>query len=123
MTMPRITSAEYESAGTIRCAHVWDHFATHVELSHTRAHDPDEHLVLCEECARLAGLLPCQDCLNEQFAVHAGPTLSLLKPIYAPAELINGKCRKHCESCLQGWAEVNGDTKTSGAEMAPISRF
>lgn len=43
----RIISADNESAGTIRCAHVWDHHATHIELSNTHDHDPSNHIVVC----------------------------------------------------------------------------
>lgn len=92
----RIISAEYELAGTIRCAHVLDHIATHIELSHTHEHDPDEHIVVCSECARLAGLLPCEGCVDEvTIAVKAGHTQGTLVPIYAPQELAENRCGRH----------------------------
>lgn len=40
----------------LRCEHCWDHLATHLELSPNGIHNSDEHLVVCEECAYLAGL-------------------------------------------------------------------
>lgn len=92
----RIISAEYELAGTIRCAHVWDHIATHIELSHAHEHDPDEHIVVCAECARLAGLLPCESCADVRaIPVEAGSTQGALIPIYAPRELAEGRCGLH----------------------------
>lgn len=91
-------SAEYEFSGTIRCAHDWDHIATHIELSHTHEHEPDEHIVVCGECARLAGLLACESCAGETtIPVEAGRTRGALIPIYAPRELAEGRCRWHLE--------------------------
>lgn len=40
----------------LRCEHCWDHLATHIELSPDGIHDATEHLVVCGECAHLAGL-------------------------------------------------------------------
>lgn len=40
----------------LRCEHCWDHLATHIELSPDGIHDSTEHLVVCGECAYLAGL-------------------------------------------------------------------
>jgi len=94
----RIISAEHESAGTIRCAHVWDHIATHIELSRTLAHDPDEHLVVCAECARLAGLLACDSCVGDKpIPVKAGRTHGALTSIYSPQALLEGQCGWHIQ--------------------------
>jgi len=97
----RIISAEYESAGTIRCAHSWDHYATHVELSHTHDHDPTEHIVVCAECARLAGLVRCNACIDEKLLVRAGAASCDMTPVYAPSELVDGLCAKHVALRLQ----------------------
>ncbi len=112
MTIPRIISAENEQAGTIRCAHVWDHTATHIELSHAHDHDPDEHLVLCGDCARLAGLLPCDDCKGETIIVQAGSTLGSLSPIYAPEELVKGRCSQHSELHSHESSKAASETTT-----------
>ncbi|MFV3307021.1 hypothetical protein ACNFBT_17275 [Pseudomonas sp. NY15181] len=97
----RIISAEHESAGTIRCAHCWDLRATHIEVSHTHDHTPDEHLIVCAECARLAGLLTCSGCVDEKLWVHSGAAFGELTPVYAPSELIDNCCAKHARLCLQ----------------------
>lgn len=97
----RITSAEYESAATIRCAHSWDHHATHIEVSHTHDHDPIEHIVVCAECARLAGLVLCCACVDEALLVHAGAASCEMTPVYAPNELVDGRCAKHIALRLQ----------------------
>lgn len=97
----RITSAEYESAGTIRCAHSWDHYATHVEVSHTHDPDPTEHIVVCVDCARLAGLLQCNACFDDKLMVRAGPASCYMTPVYAPNELVDGCCAKHVSLRLQ----------------------
>lgn len=92
----RIISAEYKSAGTIRCAHVWDHIATHIELSRIQNHDPDEHIVACRECAKLAGLLECKNSACEKtILVEAGCTQGELIPIYSPQPLAEGWCNRH----------------------------
>lgn len=97
----RIISAEYESAGTIRCAHCWDHYATHVEVSHTHDHDPTEHIVVCAGCARLAGLVRCNACIDEKLLVRAGAASCDMTPVYAPSELVDGLCAKHVALRLQ----------------------
>jgi len=97
----RIISTEHESAGTIRCAHCWDLRATHIEVSHTHDHTPDEHLVVCAECARLAGLLTCSDCVDEKIWVHCGAASGELTPVYAPSELIDNCCAMHARLRLQ----------------------
>jgi hypothetical protein len=95
----RIISAEYESAGTIRCAHVWDHIATHIEMSHILEHDPDEHIVVCSECAKLAGLLACENSACEKtILVEAGRTQGELIPMYSPQALVEGCCSRHTET-------------------------
>lgn len=89
-------SAENASVGTIRCEHCWDNEATHIELSHANQHDPSEHVVGCEECARLAGLKPCEVCAGEaKVAVQAGNVCATLIPVYAPGELTNSRCGRH----------------------------
>jgi len=89
-------SPEYVSAETIRCAHVWDHIATRIELTKTHKHDSDEHIVVCDECARLAGLLECDICVKEvRYRVVSGNTNAVMAPIYAPSELKGGRCNHH----------------------------
>lgn len=97
----RITSAEYESAGTIRCAHCWDLRAAYMEVSHTHDHNPDEHLVVCTDCARLAGLLTCSGCAEERLLVRSGATFCEMEPVYAPDALFCGSCVKHAGLLLQ----------------------
>ncbi len=97
----RIISADNESAGTIRCAHVWDHHATHIELSNTHDHDPSNHIVVCAECAFLAGLLPCKACTVDKILVRSGAATTKMTPVYAPSELMEGFCAKHARHRLQ----------------------
>lgn len=97
----RITSAEYESAGTIRCAHCWDNLAMFVEVSHTHDHAPNEHIVVCAECARLAGLMTCKSCAEEKLSIRAGKAFCDMARLYAPTELIGGRCAKHVVLRLQ----------------------
>ena len=52
--------------GTIRCEHCFDLEASVIEMSHAHEHDSTEHLVLCHECSRLAGLLLCDGCPPEE---------------------------------------------------------
>ena len=92
-------SPEYESAETIRCAHVWDHIATRIELTKTHEHDSGEHIVVCDECARLAGLLECDVCEKEvHYRVVSGRAEAVMTPIYAPTELKRKRCRRHTTS-------------------------
>lgn len=111
----RITSAEHESAGTVRCAHCWDLRATHIEVSHTHGHTPDEHLIVCAECARLAGLMTCIGCVDdgEKYLVRSGSTFSEMAPVFAPNELADGCCANHARLRLQPVV----------AEVAPLLQF
>ena len=112
----RITSAEYESAGTIRCAHCWDHHATHIEVSHTHDHDPIEHIVVCAECAHLAGLVLCNACADEAVLVRSGAASCEMTPVYAPNELVDGRCAKHIAPRLQHalTSDVSSPTARAG---------
>ncbi|MGY4661147.1 hypothetical protein ACVWZ9_001941 [Pseudomonas chlororaphis] len=87
-----VIAPEHASDKTIRCAHCWDHAATHIELSSTGKHYPDEHLVLCGDCAYLAGLKPCSGCTHgPKVEVNTGMFFGKLIPIYAPNNLGDGK--------------------------------
>lgn len=59
MSKPIVSSAHL-CGNELRCEHCWDHLATHLELSPEGTHDGAEHLVLCRECAYLAGLEPLE---------------------------------------------------------------
>lgn len=83
-----VIDPEHASGKTIRCGHCWDCDATHIELSHTGEHDPNEHLVLCYHCAYLAGLKLCPRCnIDSTVTVVAHHLVVELIPIHAPWEL------------------------------------
>ncbi|UII71402.1 hypothetical protein LVW35_27875 [Pseudomonas sp. HN11] len=94
---------EHASDKAIRCAHCWDHEATHIELTSTGEHDPDEHLVLCSKCAYLAGLMSCAGCeTGRKVTVMSFHLFGDLIPIYAPGELDEGgHCAWHIGSSIQ----------------------
>ncbi len=92
MTVYCITSDRVFS-GQIRCDHCWDLRATHIELSSSLTHDPDEHLVLCMVCAYLAGLWSCEHL--KPVPVSAPGTRDLLTPAFNPARL-QKQPRSHC---------------------------
>lgn len=96
-------SVELVLAGKIRCAHCWDRNATHIELSATRMHLPEEHLVLCKECAYLAGLKNCQKCDTEPKVLVSTDGNSVeLVPVYAPEILFGDDvCAVHLVRNLQ----------------------
>lgn len=85
---------EFASDNTIRCAHCWDHDATHIELTHTGEHDPVEHVVVCRSCGHLAGLKACPGCnIGPKVTVVCRHLFGDLIPLYAPEELDEGG---HC---------------------------
>lgn len=96
-----IISADNKSADAIRCAHVWDHEATCIELSRNHYHDPHSHIVVCAECSYLAGLLPCKGCTDQRILVRSGTVTVKMTPVFAPGELTDGFCSKHARDRLQ----------------------
>lgn len=92
----RTISAGLLHGGTIRCEHCFDLEASVIEISHAHEHDSTEQLVLCSECSRLAGLLCCEGCNPEGLVkVIAGGVEGKLKPLFAPADLQDGRCIQH----------------------------
>jgi hypothetical protein len=82
--MPNFSiTADFNSAGAIRCAHCWDHNATCIELSRNHEHDPDEHVVVCAHCAYLAGLKQYKG--GAKVIVEAGSCSFEMIPIFAPS--------------------------------------
>lgn len=77
-----VIRADKNSAGDLRCEYCWDSIATHIELSGSLQHDPDEHLVVCSGCAYLAGLLT-YSCFGAVKASAMGAE-SFLIPAFAP---------------------------------------
>lgn len=75
-------SADENSVGDLRCEYCWDAIATHIELSGSFQHNPDEHLVVCSDCAYLAGLLT-YSCFGA-VRVRAMRAESFLIPAFAP---------------------------------------
>lgn len=81
MTIYHIASDRL-STGELRCEHCWDAAATHIELSNTGSYDSDEHLIVCENCAYLAGLKSC-DC-QDPVTISLGSIQMTLIPVFAP---------------------------------------
>ncbi|MEI4519240.1 hypothetical protein [Pseudomonas sp. CCNWLW23] len=88
---------EHASDTDIRCGHCWDNKATLIELSANGEHNPDDHLVLCSNCAKLSGLKPCCECdKGPKVTVLAGHLVEKLRAIYAPDGLDGeGHCSWH----------------------------
>lgn len=76
-------SPAYLCGNELRCEHCWDHLATHLELSADGTHNATEHLVLCRECAYLAGLKSLE---LPTVRVRIGAYAFDLTPVIAPGD-------------------------------------